>query len=359
MMETTRVFQTAEETQYLVFAEGKFGKNTSKTANVLLRYQPERVCAVVDSRYAGQSVSQRNQSLQSDIPIVESVEAGMDYSPTHLVIGVAPAGGQLPESWIKPIKTAIKNGLEIVSGLHTYLSENQELALLADKHNVSIIDLRKPPEFSEISQGYWREREIPVLLTIAPDCAMGKFTASWELKAQLEKRGYQVGFVATGQTGILLQGEGLVIDAIRGDFMSVAVEQLIMREIENGADIVLVEGQGAIYHEAYSSVTLGIVHGAMPEAFLFVHRPGIHCNDYGYEFPPYRQMINDYERLVEWFKPVHTIGVQLNTTDFDQETAKSLCEKISHLTGLPTTDLVRFPEDEAINQMIHKLYLQE
>jgi len=354
---TIRLFQPDDDARYLIFAEGKFGRNTSKTANVLLRYQRDRINAIVDSRYHGKTASQVNSSLESETPIVSDIKEGLRHNPTHLVIGVAPAGGQLPDTWVDPIKEAIAGGLHVVSGLHSYLGDNPELVELAREHNVELFDLRKPPDLTEISQGVWREREVPVVLSIAPDCAMGKFTATWELKGQLEQRGYHAGFVATGQTGILLHGEGIVVDAVKGDFMSCAIETLIQREIEKGADVVLVEGQGAIYHEGFSAVTLGILHGAMPDAFLFVHRPTSHANDYGYQFQPYRQMINDYEHLIEWFKPVHTIGVQLNTSDCTPETARSLCDKVAHLTGLPATDFVRYPDDPAIEKMINTLKL--
>lgn len=354
---TIRLFQPGHDPKYLIFAEGKFGRTTSKTANVVLRYQSDRVCAIVDSRYAGKTAGQVNSSLEAETPIIGSVSEGLEHNPTHLIIGIAPAGGQLPAAWVDPIKEAITGGLHIISGLHAYLTEHEELATLAQEHGVELIDLRKPPELTEISQGLWRERDVPVVQTIAPDCAMGKFTASWEFKKQLENRGYNVGLVATGQTGILLYGEGIVVDAVKGDFMSCAIEILIQREIEKGADVVLVEGQGAIYHEGFSAVTLGILHGAMPDAFLFVHQPSSRANDYGYQFPPYRQMINDYEHLIEWFKPAHTIGVQLNTSNYEPDTARALCDDVAHHTGLPTTDFVRFPGDPAIDTMIQKLNL--
>jgi len=287
------------------------------------------------------------------------VEEALKFDLSDLVIGVAPAGGQLPQEWYEPVATAITNNLNIISGLHSFLSDVQEFVELADQHSVNLVDLRKPPELSAISEGKWRDRATPVILSIAPDCATGKLTASWELKRQLEKRGYSVGFVATGQTGILLNGRGIVIDAVKGDFISAAVEQMIEDELKYDPDVVLIEGQGSIYHEGFSAVTFGLLHGAMPDSFLFVHRPGKHANDYGFQFPPFRQIINDYESLVEWFKPCHTCGVQLDTSKYNDEEARTICDNMQEITGLPSTDLVRFPDDEMIDLMIQKLKMYE
>ncbi len=359
MAALTREFTRKQDQKYALYAEKLFGASTSKTANVLLRYQSDHIACVIDSRYSGKTVHEVNPSIQSDVPIVASVQESLQFHPTDLIIGVAPAGGQLPKDWYSPVSVAIENGLNIISGLHSYLSDVPEFVDLAEKYDVALVDLRKPPELHAISEGKWRERKTPVILSIAPDCATGKLTASWELKLQLEQRGHKVGFVATGQTGILLSGRGIVIDAVKGDFISAAVEQMIETELESDPDVVLIEGQGAIYHEGFSAVTFGLLHGAMPDAFLFVHRPGKHANDYGFHFPPLRQIINDYESIVEWFKPCHTCGVQLDTSHYSEDEARQICDKIQEITGLPTTDLVRFPDAEIIETMIQKLKMYE
>lgn len=353
----THLFQPGSEDTFLLFAEGLFSQRSAKTAHMILRYIPEQVACVVDSTCAGQRVRDVYPNAQVDIPIVESVQQAMDNNPTHFVIGVAPVGGQLPAEWRDSILKAIENKLTIVSGLHTFLADDPEINAAAEADNVTILDLRQSPELTEISNGAWRDREIPVVLTIAPDSAIGKLTAAWELKRQLETRGKNVGFVATGQTGILLHGDGIVVDALRGDFISAAVESMIESEIETGAEVVIVEGQGAIFHEGFSAVTLGILHGSMPDAFLFVHRPGRNQNDYGFHFPPYRKMINVYEELIEWFRPAVTIGVQLDTSEYETDTARKMVEEVAHISGLPATDFVRFPDDPVIDEMIHKLHL--
>jgi len=359
MAAITREFSQGSYQNFALYAEQLFGASTSKTANVLLRYQSERIACVIDSRYSGQTVREVNPAIPSDVPLVASVEEALGYHPTDMVIGVAPAGGQLPEEWYEPVSTAIQNNLNIISGLHSFLSDVPDFVELAEKHDVNLVDLRKPPELHAISAGKWRDRTTPVILSIAPDCATGKLTASWELKRQLEKRGFKVGFVATGQTGIMLNGRGIVIDAMKGDFISAAVEQMIEDELKFDPDVVLIEGQGSIYHEGFSAVTFGLLHGAMPDSFLFVHRPGKHANDYGFQFPPFRQMMNDYESLVEWFKPCHTCGVQLDTSKYDDEEAHAICDHMQEITGLPSTDLVRFPDDNMIEMMVQKLKMYE
>ena len=357
MATQAHVFQPGSEDTFLLYAEGLFSQRSAKTAHMLLRYTPDRVACVVDSTNAGQQVRDVYPNAPVDIPIVESVEQAIEINPTHFIIGVAPVGGQLPSQWRASVLKAIESKLTIVSGLHTFLSDDPEIQQAAESNNVAILDLRQPPEISKISTGSWRNRKVPVVLTIAPDSAIGKLTAAWELKQQLEKRGKEVGFVATGQTGILLHGEGIVVDALRGDFISSAVESMIETEIEKGAEVVIVEGQGAIFHEGFSAVTLGILHGCMPDAFLFVHRPGRNQNDYGFHFPPYRKMINVYEELIEWFRPAVTIGVQLDTSEYEADTARKMVEEVAHISGLSATDFVRFPDDPVIDEMIHKLHL--
>ncbi len=353
-----RVFKPGDESRYMIYAEGKFGRSSAKTAHMILRYIPDRVACVVDSTCPRDKVSEVLPSVKNDVPIVHSVNEGVKQNPDYLVIGIAPTGGQLPETWREPILEAITHGIDVVSGLHTFLNEDEALVDQARTNGVALVDLRSPPVMKEISQGLWREREVPVVMTIGPDSAIGKLTAAWELKCHLEKQGHTVGFVATGQTGILLHGQGIVIDAaVRGDFMSSAVERLIRLESEAEPDVLVVEGQGSIYHEGYSGVMLGIIHGAMPDAFLFSHQPSKRANIYSFTFPPYRQMINDYESLVEWFKPVYTVGIQLNTSEYGRELAQSLCEEIQSISGLPTCDFVRFPESTAIEMMIKKLHL--
>lgn len=350
-------FKIEKSDCYLVFAEREFGPETSKTANLLLRYRPELIGTVVDSTSAGRNSSDILGSGYGEVPIVRSVEDGMECNPTHLVIGIAPTGGQLPESWREFILRGIKNGLHVVSGLHEYLSDDDEFSTLAEEHEVEIFDLRKPPAIHHVSEGKWRDRSVPVVQTIGSDSAVGKLTGAWELKRQLEKRGYQAELVATGQTGILLNGSGVVIDALKGDFMSATVEKLIDEAIRENPDIILVEGQGSIYHEAYSGVTLAILHGAMPDSFLFMHRPGLTRNDYGFKLPPIRDMLNDYETFVEWFKPANILGIGLDTSKYESDTAESMCREIEHITGITATDLVRFPQSEAVDEMIEKLHL--
>ncbi len=357
MTHPVRVFQPASGSRYLLFAEGEFGPTTSKTANMLLRYVPEQVACVVDSRHAGKMASDILPFVQFQVPVVKNISGAMKQQPTHVVIGVAPTGGQLPAAWQESIREAIELRLHIVSGLHTFLSEDEELAKLAREKDVALVDLRKPPDIKAIARGLWRERTVPAVLTIGPDSAVGKLTTAWEFKKRLERQGYQVGFVATGQTGILLHGQGIVVDAVRGDFMSGAVENLIQAEVETHPDVIVVEGQGSIYHEGYSGVTLALLHGTMPDALLFSHRPSKRANMYGFAFPPYRQMINDYEHLIEWYRPTHSLGIQIDTSEYEEQIARALCDEIQDISGLPTCDFIRFPQSDAIDTMIQRLHL--
>ncbi|MBA4158694.1 MAG: DUF1611 domain-containing protein [Gemmatimonadetes bacterium] len=344
-----------DEHRYLILAEGHFGPESSKTANSAIRYLPERVLGVVDARNAGRTV-QDVLGFGGDIPILSSVEEGFERDASALLIGIAPQGGQLPESWRSPLRAAMAAGLDIVSGLHFYLSDDPEIAGLAAERGVRIHDLRKPPRDIPVATGRARNVDPLVVLTVGTDCNIGKMTAALQIRRSLVDNGARVGFAATGQTGILIEGWGIAVDAVVADFISGAAERLTLQAAE-GNDVVLVEGQGSLVHPGYSGVTLGLLHGSMPDALILCHQPSRSCV-YGAEgaydwvpLPSLTESIRIYENAIAPLRESQVVGIALNTWDLTEEEAQAVIARTTEETGLPATDPVRYdpaPLSEAI-----------
>jgi uncharacterized NAD-dependent epimerase/dehydratase family protein len=335
-----------QEHRYLILAEGHFGPASSKTANSAIRYLPDRVLAVVDSKHAGGTV-QDVLGFGGEIPILASVDEGLALEPTALLIGIAPAGGQLPEAWRPPLRTAIHAGLDIVSGLHFYLEDDPEISFMAAEKGIRLFDLRRPPADLPVSTGKARLVEPLVVLTVGTDCNIGKMTAGLQIRSALVERGTRVGFAATGQTGILIEGWGIAVDAVVADFIGGAAERLVLQAAQ-GNDLVLVEGQGALVHPGYSGVTLGLLHGSMPEAMIMCHQPSRRCV-YGaggaydwVELPSLTDSIRMYEDAMAPLRESRVIGIALNTWDLSDEEAREAIRRAEEETGLPVTDPVRF-----------------
>jgi len=345
------------ELRFLVLAEGQFGPLTSKTANSCIRYTPERVVAVIDSRRAGRT-SQDVLGFGGEIPVVSTVAEGLERKPTALLIGVAPQGGKLPDEWRAMILAAIDAGLDVWSGLHTFIGADPEFVARAEKKGVDIHDLRRPPLDLPVAMGRVRKVDSTVVLTVGTDCNIGKMTSALQIRDGLKARDRKVRFAGTGQTGILIEGWGIGVDAVIADFIAGAAEKLVL-DASNGAEIVLVEGQGSIIHPGYSGVTLGLMHGSLPHAMVMCAQPSrTHINNNPWiEIPPLPEMIRMHEMLVRHLRPAPVIAVSLNTYDLSDRAARAAIERTRRQTGLPTTDPVRFdpgPVVEAIDAFHRK-----
>jgi len=345
----------ARQHRFFIIADREFGPLTSKTANSCIRYFPERIVAVLDRAHAGQTV-QDVLGFGGRIPVVGDFERGLALGATAVLIGIAPAGGQLPPEWRGWLTTAIARDLEIWSGLHTFIGDDPELGPLARARGVRVLDARKPPADLGIADGRAAEVSAYVILTVGTDCNVGKMTAQLELRNELSRRGHRVRFVATGQTGIFIEGWGIAVDAVVADFIAGAAERLVLQGAED-ADILLVEGQGSLIHPGYSGVTLGLLHGTCPDALILCHQvTRDHIGDYhGREpwvrIPPLSEMIEIYESAAAPVRPTRVIGIALNTFDLDDERARAAVRRAMQETGLPATDPVRFgpgPLAEAI-----------
>jgi uncharacterized NAD-dependent epimerase/dehydratase family protein len=329
--------------RFLVLAEGNFGPLTSKTANACIRYAPQDVAVILDSAAAGRTAHDV-LGFGGGIPVVATFEEAMTFAPNALLIGIAPPGGQLPRAWRDLLLRAIRAGLDIWSGLHSLLGDDPEFAAAAAEHEVTIRDLRRPPADLDVSYGRVRGTKATIILTVGSDCNIGKMTTQLQIRDGVAQRGHRVAFAATGQTGILIEGRGIAVDAVIADFIAGAAEQLTLEAAE-GADIVLVEGQGSIVHPAYSGVTLGLLHGSLPHAMILCAQPSrtaINRNPW-VPIPTLRELIRLYEQIAEPLRPSPVIGIALNTYDLSDVEAHEAIERARAETGLPVTDPVRIP----------------
>jgi len=344
--------------RFLIVADGQFGPLTSKTANSCIRYFPERIVAVLDRTQAGKTV-QDVLGFGGKIPVVADFERGIAQGggATAVLIGIAPPGGRLPDEWRGWLRSAIEHRLEIWSGLHTFIGDDPELGPLAKAKDVRILDARKPPPNLPIADGRAAEVDAFVILAVGSDCNVGKMTAQLELRDQLVKRGKKTSFVATGQTGIFIEGWGTAVDAVVADFIAGAAEELVLQGAK-GNDIVLVEGQGSLIHPGYSGVTLGLLHGSCPDALILCHQAtreyigDYHGREPWVKIPSYTEMIDIYERAARPVHPTKVIGICLNTYDMDEAAAHAAIARAADETGLPTTDPVRFDSGPLVDAII-------
>jgi uncharacterized NAD-dependent epimerase/dehydratase family protein len=329
--------------RFLVLADGLFGPRSSKTANSCIRYTPEQVVAVLDSTKAGRTV-QDVLGFGGDIPVVASFAEGLQRSPTALLVGIAPQGGRLPENWRAVIRGALEHRMDVWTGLHTFIGDDPEFAALAREHGAAIHDLRKPPHDIPVATGRVREVNATVILTVGVDCNIGKMTAQLQLRDALRARGANVAFVPTGQTGILIEGWGISVDAVIADFIAGAAERLVLEAAGRGAEIILVEGQGSLIHPGYSGVTYGLMHGSLPHAMIMCGQPSRKeiTNNPWVKIPPMAELIRMHEMVQAPLRPAPVIGVSLNTYDLAHADAQAAIQRTAQETGLPVTDPVRY-----------------
>ncbi len=344
--------------RFLIIADGDFGPLTSKTANSCIRYFPERVVAVLDRGQAGKT-AQDVLGFGGTIPVVADFERGIAQGKgaTAVLIGIAPAGGRLPEEWRGWLRRAIARRLEIWSGLHTFIGDDPELGPLARANGVRILDARKPPPNLPIADGRAAEVDAFVILAVGSDCNVGKMTAQLELRDALVKRGHKTSFVATGQTGIFIEGWGTAVDAVVADFIAGAAEELVLQGAK-GNDFVLVEGQGSLIHPGYSGVTLGLLHGSCPDALILCHQAtreyigDYHGREPWVKIPSYLELIDIHERAARPVHPTKVIGICLNTYDMAEAAARDAIAHAAEETGLPATDPVRFDSGPLVEAVI-------
>jgi uncharacterized NAD-dependent epimerase/dehydratase family protein len=323
--------------RYLVLAEGKSGDpHYGKTARGVIRYSPHPVVAVVDSTRAGETMD--------GIPVVATVGDALPFEPTTAIVGVATQGGRFPPAWRELLKSAIAGGLDVESGLHEFISEDPELRELAERHDVELRDLRKPPPGLSVPTGANLEVPATIVLTVGSDCAIGKKTVAVELDLEARSRGLASVFVPTGQTGIAIAGWGIAVDAVISDFLAGAAEWLVVEGARRGGELLFVEGQGSLVHPAYSGVTLGLVHGSAPHFFVLCHKAGAtEVEGFpGHPLPSLPELVELHERISLPARPATVAAIAVNTAGLHDEAAREAIADAAAETGLPADDPVRF-----------------
>ena len=333
--------------RWAILAEASFGPLEAKTAIGVLRYRPEDVAAVLDSTRAGRTAADC-VGVGGEIPVVGTVEEAAALGGRALLIGIAPAGGRLPEPWRPALRRALEHGWDVVSGLHAFLADDPELASLARAHGARLRDLRRPPAGLRVALGRAERLDALIVLTVGTDCNCGKMTAALEVQRELRARGRAAAFVATGQTGMVIEGRGIAVDAIPGDFLAGAAETLVL-EAAREAEVVIVEGQGSLFHPGFSGVTLALMHGVCPEALVLCHHWGrerLRISSPDVPVPPRVPTLavarEAYERAAAWVRPARVVAAALNTSGLGEPEARAACAAAERELSLPATDPVRF-----------------
>jgi uncharacterized NAD-dependent epimerase/dehydratase family protein len=336
--------------RYLVLAEGRSGDpHYGKTARGVVRYGADPVVALLDSERAGE--------MYEGIPIVGTVNDALCFNPTTALVGVATQGGRFPPAWRDLLKSCIAKGLDLENGLHEYVTDDAELVELARRHSVELRDLRKPPEALNVPTGENLEVPARIVLTVGSDCAIGKMTVSLELDREARSRGLASVFVPTGQTGIAIAGWGISVDAVVSDFVAGAAERLVVEGAARGGDLLWVEGQGALLHPAYSGVTLGLIHGSTPHAFVLCHQAGsTEIEGYpGHKQGSLPELVALHEAISLPARKAPVAAIALNTRGLEEDAARAAVDEAAADTGLPADDPVRFGPEKLLDAALARL----
>ena len=325
----------APRRRYAILAEGRLRE--AKTAHGVLRYGRDEVVAVLDSTLAGQTVGGAMPNLLPDpgrdAPVVATLEEALAHGPTSILVGVAPAGGRLPGEWMETLRGAAEAGLEIVGGLHQRLAP--------EFPGTRVWDVREPPPEVPIFSGEGFGVGPKVALTVGTDAAIGKMTATLEVERAAGAAGVPTGFVPTGQTGVIVAGWGVCVDAVVSDFVAGVSEMLVLEAAKSSPDLILVEGQGSLAHPAYSGVTLGLLHGSCPDCLVLCVSPDDSLGYAGVPRPTPARAARIYEEVAALVKPAPVVAVSANTRGLSEGEARAFVERVADETGLPTADPFR------------------
>ena len=321
----------------VLITEGFSTPFLAKTAISLLRYRTADIAAVLDSR-ATVSQSRELFGVDVDVPVVSRLcdVEGADA----MFVGIAPPGGRIPSEWRPIMAEALRSGLDVVSGLHDFLIEDPELVRLAREHGCRLIDVRRNA-FKQTAECYPFRPGCIRIQTVGHDCTVGKMVVALEIYRELDRRGEDAAFLATGQTGIMISGQGVPADCVVSDFINGAVEQLV-RDNEHH-EFLLIEGQGSLSHPAFSAVTLGLLHGAAPDALVFCYEAG---RDFvkgldNVPIPPLASIVSALETVANLRHPCRVIGIAINTRTLTSTEAAAEVRRASEAFGLPACDVYR------------------
>ena len=328
----------------LILTDGYNDPHTAKTAVNVIRYKPEDVVAVLDRQGAGKT-SQEVLGVGGSIPVVGSVADAPGANA--LLIGIAPPGGKIPPPWRPILLEAIARGLDVVSGLHDFLGEDPEFAAAARRHGVRLVDVRQNDERDVANRVGIREGCLRIH-TVANECSVGKMVVAVEVVAGLKRRSVDAKFVATGQTGILIEGDGCPVDRVISDFVNGAAEKLVLANQHH--EVIVIEGQGSLFHPRYSCVTLGLLHGSMPDGLIACYEMGRTAVTGMENFPlaSLEQVRDFYEAAASLMHPCRVIGIAINGAAFSDDEVAAERDAVHRRLGLPACDVLRHGPDDLV-----------
>jgi uncharacterized NAD-dependent epimerase/dehydratase family protein len=351
----------------MVMTEGRLGVFDAKTGVSVIRWCPGEVACVLDSTRAGQDLASII-GCGAGIPIVKSVREGIALGANTLLIGIAPGGGRLPGPWMPVLRESLERGIDILNGLHLFMNDVPELAAIAAGSGAVITDLRRPPEDIPCAKNLAKKEKVRRVLAVGSDCNSGKMTACLALHKSALARGINAGFVATGQTGMVIARSlaggkrgagktwpiewGIAIDRVISDFCAGASEMLVMAQKEK--DVLFIEGQGSINHPAYSPVTLAQVHGSAPTDMVLCHHAGrdkTRSVDNPEPLPDLKRLLRTYEDLASYILPCRVRCVAINTVSISEDEARRTVERTEKELGLPASDPVRWGGDRLLDAL--------
>jgi D-glutamate N-acetyltransferase len=329
----------------VVLAQGKFGSFGSKTANDLLIYNGRLfdVVALLDESKAGKTSREFLPFTSTDVPIVARLEDASKFKPEALVIGVAPIGGRISSEYRRIVREAILKGLDVWSGMHTFLSDDPELMGVALRTGSTLHDLRRPPADLQIWTGEVSHTKAARVTIMGTDCDVGKNITTMELAHEASKLGFSEGTVATGQTMLMLgTNAGAVIDSIPADFGPGEVERQILTLDKEGKDIIFIEGQAAVLHPAYGQVSVAILYGSQPDAICLAHDP---FREWRGGFEARMPKLEDEISAIETLCPTtRVVAVSLMGFNHTKREVSQAARQVKKETGLPASDAIRQPD---------------
>ena len=331
----------------IILTEGNSNPHTAKTACCLIRYKRDEVAAVLDSTQSG--TTQQALGVGADVPFI----ASLSEAPTAntLLIGIAPPGGKIPSAWRSVILEAIERGMDVISGLHDFLGDDPEFAAAADRRGITIRDVRRNDEKTIARRTGLRE-ECLRIHTVGHDCSIGKMVTSVELTHALADAGHDVKFIATGQTGILVEGDGIPVDCVKADFVSGAAERMVLEHQHH--EILVIEGQGSLVHPSYSGVTLSLLHGCHPHGLILCYEIG-RTQVTGIDhlaIPPLGEILQLNESLASISSPCPVIGISVNSRRVTAAEADSQRDRLRAEFGLPVADVFRDGTQELVDAIL-------
>jgi uncharacterized NAD-dependent epimerase/dehydratase family protein len=334
--------------RYLILAEGYSGdSHYGKTARGVVRYRRDDVVCLLDSKRLSESLD--------GVPIVQTLEEALELGPDTALVGVATQGGRFPPEWRELLKRCIAAGLDLESGLHEFMSDDDELSALARERGVELRDLRRPPSGLTVPTGENLALPATIVHTVGSECAIGKKTVALELDLEARRRGRASRFVPTGQTGMVIAGWGVAVDAVVADFIAGASEWLVVEGYRRGGEeLLFVEGQGSLVHPAYSGVTLGLLHGCAPHLLVLCHRAGQTAVE-GYPehpIPPLPELVSLYEQASLPARRARVAAIALNTTDLTDDAARHAIAAVAAETAIPVDDPVRFGSGPLLDAIV-------